>query len=46
MVVVSVSVPSSLKERMDTLSDVNWSAVARVAFEKKVTEQEFLAKLS
>lgn len=46
MVVVSVSVPSSLKERMDTLYDVNWSAVARSAFEKKVAEQEFLAKLS
>ncbi len=46
MAVVSVSVPAALKSQMDALDEVNWSAVARKAFEKKVAEQEFLTKLT
>ena len=46
MAVVSVSVPVALKSQMDALDEVNWSAVARKAFERKVAEQEFLTKLT
>jgi len=42
MATLSVSVPEKLKKRMGSLDEVNWSAVARKAFEKKIKEIEFL----
>ena len=43
---LSVSVPDDLRERMDRLDDINWSAVARRAFEEKVEQVEFLRKIA
>ena len=46
MSTLSLSVPDELKEKMDELEEVNWSAVARKAFEIKVQQVEFLKKIS
>ena len=43
---VSVSVPDALKERIARLEEINWSAVARRAFEEKVKEVEFLRTIA
>ncbi len=42
---VSVSLDSDLKDRMDSLKFINWSEVAREAFEKKVSDLELLDKI-
>jgi len=36
MVSITLSVPSDLKQEMDTFPDINWSAVAREAIKKRV----------
>jgi hypothetical protein len=38
--VVSISVPQSLRERMQLVTDVNWSAVARDAIERRLDLEE------
>ncbi len=43
---VSVSIPDDLREKMTKFDEVNWSAVARKAFEEKVKEIEFLKGLA
>ena len=43
MATVSVSVPDQLKQRLDAREDVNWSAVARTAFENKLKADEEFA---
>ena len=43
---ISVSVPDELRERMGHFDEVNWSAIARKAFEAKVDQIEFLNKIS
>ncbi len=43
---LSVSVPDVLREEMIKLDEINWSAVARKAFEEKVREVEFLRKIA
>lgn len=43
---VSVSIPDNLKQKMVDLEEVNWSAVAREAFEEKVRQIEFLKKIA
>ena len=45
MSTLSVSVPDDLREQMIRLDEVNWSAVARKAFEEKVKEVEFLKSI-
>lgn len=45
MATLSVSIPDDLKSRMDVMEEVNWSAVARKAFEEKVQEVAFLKKI-
>ncbi|HIG93373.1 MAG: hypothetical protein QT02_C0011G0036 [archaeon GW2011_AR9] len=42
---LSVSVPDDLKVQMEELDEVNWSAVARKAFEEKVKEVEFVRSI-
>ena len=42
MVTLSVSVPDELKEKMSRMDEINWSAVARKAFEAKIKEIEFI----
>lgn len=46
MATVSVSVPNDLKVKMLELDDVNWSAVAKKAFEQKINDMEFFNKIS
>jgi len=46
MVSVTLSVPEELKKDMDSFVDVNWSAVARKAFEEKVDQIEFLKAMA
>src|SRR3989344_3735795 len=42
---ISISVPDDLKQKIANLEEVNWSAVARVAFEEKINQIEFLRKI-
>ncbi|MDD3175082.1 MAG: hypothetical protein PHU51_01240 [Candidatus Nanoarchaeia archaeon] len=42
MVNLTLSIPSELKTKMDCFSEINWSAVAREAFNEKVNELEFI----
>ncbi|MEK6954861.1 MAG: hypothetical protein AABX01_07655 [Candidatus Micrarchaeota archaeon] len=46
MATVSVSVPDDLKRRMDGMKYMNWSGVAREAFEEKVSTLERLYKIT
>ena len=41
---ITLSIPEDLKERMDTFIEINWSAVARVAFAEKIKDMEFIKK--
>jgi hypothetical protein len=43
MVNVTVSVPENLKQRMERLKGINWSEVARNAFEEAARRQERLS---
>ena len=43
---VSVSVSPELKKKIDELDEVNWSAVARKAFEAKLRAVEALEKFA
>ena len=45
MTTVSVSIPEDLRRKMTEMDDVNWSAVARKSFEKKVNEVEIFKKI-
>ncbi|PIO05923.1 hypothetical protein COT29_03600 [Candidatus Micrarchaeota archaeon CG08_land_8_20_14_0_20_59_11] len=45
MAVVTVSVPSELKRTMESFAEINWSAVARQAFARKVSDLEFLREM-
>ncbi len=45
MTTLSVSVPDDLKRHMEALEEVNWSAVARKAFEEKVVQVEMMKKI-
>ena len=42
MVNVTLSIPSDLKHRMDSFAEINWSAVAREAFDDKIKDLEFI----
>jgi hypothetical protein len=44
MVNMTLSIPSELKTKMDQFSEINWSAVARIAFEEKLKDLDFLRK--
>jgi hypothetical protein len=41
---MTISVPSGLKSRMDCFAEINWSAVAREAFDEKVKDLELIRK--
>jgi len=45
MAVVTVSVPSELKRTMESFAEINWSAVARQACARKVSDLEFLREM-
>ena len=44
MVNVTLSIPNELKQRMDIFAEINWSAVARQAFDEKIRDLEFIKK--
>ena len=44
MVNVTLSIPHELKQRMDTFAEINWSAVAREAFDDKIRDMDFIRK--
>lgn len=46
MATVSVSVPEDLRKKMQKLDEINWSAVARKAFEKTVDDIETIRRLT
>jgi len=41
MATLSVSIPDEMKAKMEDLDEVNWSAVARKAFQAKLEEELF-----
>ncbi len=43
---ISVSVNNELKKKMLEIDEINWSAIARKAFEEKIGEVEFLKGLA
>ena len=44
MVNITLSIPSELKSRMNNFGEINWSAVAREAFDEKINDLEFIKK--
>lgn len=44
MVNMTLSIPSDMKHKMDNFSEINWSAVAREAFDEKIKDMEFIKK--
>lgn len=44
MVNITLSVPNDLKSRMDSFAEINWSAVAREAFDEKIRDMELIKK--
>lgn len=46
MAVVSVSVPKEMKQKMDQLELMNWSAIARKAFAEQLAKLELMDKLT
>jgi len=42
MTTLTLSVPGELKHKMESFSEINWSAVAREAFKQKIADLEFL----
>lgn len=45
MATITIRIPQELKERMDSLDEINWSAVTRNLLQKKVEEYYVLEKL-
>jgi hypothetical protein len=43
---ISVSVDDEMKTRISALEEINWSAVARNAFQEKLKEVEILKSIS
>ena len=39
---MTLSIPAELKQRMDSFEEINWSAVAREAFDEKIRDMEFI----
>ena len=44
MTTMTLAVPNELKQKMDSLKEINWSEVARQAFTQKIADMEFLRK--
>ena len=44
MVNVTLSIPTDLKQKMENFAEINWSAVAREAFDEKISDLEFIKK--
>ncbi len=46
MPTLSVSISEELKHKMEQMDEINWSAVARKAFEEKVIQIDMLQKIA
>lgn len=46
MPTVTINVSKELKERMDKEDSINWSGVARKAFEKQLTDFAFFERMA
>lgn len=46
MPTVTVNVDDDLKERMESHPEINWSEVARSAFEEKIEDLELMERLT
>ncbi len=44
MVNITLAVPNELKQKMESFPEINWSAVAREAFDEKIRDMEFIKK--
>jgi len=44
MVTMTLAVPGELRHKMEAFPEMNWSEVARQAFNKKINDLEFLRK--
>ncbi len=44
MVTMTLAVPDELRNKMETFPEINWSEVARQAFNQKISDLEFLRK--
>mgnify|MGYP001564583038 FL=1 len=44
MVNVTLAVPADMKHKMDGFVEINWSAVAREAFDQKIRDLELIKK--
>ncbi|MFH1916610.1 MAG: hypothetical protein ABIJ21_05065 [Nanoarchaeota archaeon] len=44
MVNVTLAVPSEMKQKMDSFAEINWSAVAREAFDQKIHDLELIKR--
>jgi len=44
MVNMTLAVPQEMKNKMDSFAEINWSAVARKAFNEKMHDLEFIKK--
>jgi len=44
MVNVTLAVPNEMKLKMDSFAEINWSAVAREAFDQKIRDLELIKK--
>jgi len=42
MTTLTLSVPTELKQKMDSFPEMNWSEVARQAFIQKIEDMDFL----
>ena len=42
MTTFTLSVPTEIKQKMDSFPEMNWSEVARQAFIQKIADMEFL----
>ena len=42
MVNVTLSIPIEMKHKMDSFQEINWSAVAREAFDGKIRDLDFI----
>ena len=44
MTTMTLAVPDSLKKKMDSFPEMNWSEVARQAFLQKIADMDFLRR--
>jgi len=44
MVTMTLAVPGELRHKMESFPEINWSEVARQAFNQKIGDLEFLRK--